>query len=72
VNLTDPTAIVTAVTDVLGVTDQLTSADQQALVNYLTDGGATTSIDLTDPDTRNRKLNGLFGLVLQSPAYQLH
>ncbi len=71
-SLTDPTAIVNAVTDVLGVTDQLTAADQAALTNYLTDGGAMPSIDLTDSDTRNRKLNGLFGLVLQSPAYQLY
>jgi len=70
--LSDPTAIVNAVTDALGVTDQLTAADQAAFINYLTDGGTQATVDLTDVDTRNRKLNGLFGLVLQSPAYQLH
>jgi len=31
-----------------------------------------TSLDLADDDTRNRKLHGLFGLLLQSPAHQLH
>jgi hypothetical protein len=29
-------------------------------------------IDLFDYDTQNAKLNGLFALVLQSPAYQVH
>lgn len=67
----DPNAILTAVTDVLGVTDQFTTADQDSLTNYLTDGGAMTTVDLTDPDTRNRKLNGLFALILQSPQYHL-
>ena len=72
INLTDPTAIVNAVTDALGVTDQLTATDQATLVNYLTDGGTQATIDLTNLDVRNRKLNGLFGLVLQSPTYQVH
>jgi uncharacterized protein (DUF1800 family) len=71
-SLTDPAQIVTAVTDVLGVTDQLTDTDRATLVDYLTDGAGSGTLDLTDDDTRNRKLNGLFGLVLQSPAYQLH
>ncbi len=65
-------AIVDAVTDVLGVTDQLTTAERQALVDYASDSGANPTLDLNDYDTRNRKLNGLFALVLQSPAYQLH
>jgi len=72
IHLTAPTDILTAVTDVLGITDQLTTDDQTSLLNYLTDGGANPSLDLTDYDTRNRKLNGLFALLLQSPAYQLH
>jgi len=71
-NLTDPNAILMAVTDVLGVTDQLTPAEQAKLIKYLTDNGANSSLDLTDYDTRNSKLNGLFCLVLQSPVYQLH
>jgi uncharacterized protein (DUF1800 family) len=70
--LTDAGAIVDAVTDVLGVTDQLTPAERAALVDYLTDHGAHPSLDLNDYDVRNTKLNGLFALVLQSPAYQLH
>jgi len=68
----DPNAILTAVTDVLGVTDQLTTTDQTNLLNYLTENGTQPTLDLTDYHTRNRKLNGLFALVLQSPAYQVH
>lgn len=68
----DPTAIVNAVTDVLGVTDQLTSTEKSKLVSYLTDNGTNPTLDLTDYDTRNAKLNGVFALVLQSPAYQVH
>lgn len=70
--LTDPGAIVDAVTDVLGVTDQLVAAERQALIDYLTDGDAASTINLNDPTLRNIKLTGLFGLVAQSPAYQLH
>jgi uncharacterized protein (DUF1800 family) len=71
-SLTDPDDIVGAVTDTLGVTDQLTAVERNALVDYLTDNGANPTINLNDSDVRNRKLNGLFALVLQSPAYQLH
>ena len=46
--------------------------ERQVLVDYASDGGANSTLDLNDYDTRNRKLNGLFALVLQSPAYQLH
>ena len=70
---TDATSIVKQVTDLFGVTDQITTAAHDALVSYLTDGGPpSTPIDLNEYDTRNRKLNGLVALVLQSPAYQLH
>ena len=34
--------------------------------------GRHGSINLLDFDTRNTKLHGLFALVMQSPAYQLH
>jgi uncharacterized protein (DUF1800 family) len=71
-SLTEPGAILDAVTDALGVTDQLTAAQRTVLLDYLTDAGARTSLDLEDDDTRNRKLHGLFGLLLQSPAHQLH
>jgi uncharacterized protein (DUF1800 family) len=70
--LTDPSAIVGAVTDVLAVTEQIDDDERQRLVDYLTDGGATTSLDLNDADVRNTKLHGLFALVMQLPAYQLH
>src|SRR5207249_1631233 len=64
-NLTDPTDIVIAVTDVLGITDQLTTTEKTKLVNYLTDNGANPTVDLQDYTTRDTKLNGLFALVLQ-------
>ena len=72
VNLTDPHDIVTAATDVLGITDQLTPSDTTPLVDYLTDGGVNPTIDLSDDVVRNTKLSGLFALVMQTPAYQLH
>jgi uncharacterized protein (DUF1800 family) len=70
--LTDPAAIVDAVSDVLGVKDRFTSAERSVLIDYLTAGGVEPTIDLNDSDVRNTKLNGLFALVLQSPTYQLH
>jgi uncharacterized protein (DUF1800 family) len=71
-SLTDPADIVAAATDVLGITDQLTDTEKAALANYLTDNGTNPTLDLTDFTTRDTKLNGLFALLLQSPAYQLH
>ncbi|MEO8604087.1 MAG: DUF1800 domain-containing protein [bacterium] len=67
IELTAPADIVDAVTQHLGVDDQLSVAERNALISYL--GGGP--IDLQDDETRNRKLHGLFCLVLQSPAYQL-
>jgi uncharacterized protein (DUF1800 family) len=67
--LTDANAIVDAVLAVCGVGALYTNTEKTALANYLTDGAGP--IDLADPDYRNRKLNGLFALVLESPAYQL-
>ncbi len=71
-NLTQPGEIVDAVTDVLGVTDQLVSEERQVLIDYLTDSGTSSTINLHDPTLRNIKLNGLFGLVVQAPVCQLH
>ena len=71
-DLTDAGTIVDAVTDVLGVTDQFSSSERAALLDYLTDGNPTAALDLHNDGVRNTKLNGLFGLVLQSPAYQVH
>jgi hypothetical protein len=74
--LTDPGDIVDAVTTQLGLksgpASQLTGVQRQALIDYLTDNGANPTLDLNDYDTRNRKLHGLYALVLQSPASQLH
>src|SRR5262249_42945478 len=52
--------IVDAVTQILGVSGELTAAETAALVTYL--GGP---IDLTDEAVRNKKLNGLFALVME-------
>jgi len=70
-NLTEPGSIVDAVTGVLGITDQLTAAERSALINYLTDNGTVTALDLTDSEVANVKLRGLFALVMQTAAYQL-
>jgi len=72
VGLTAPGAIVDAVTDVLGIADQLTVDERQALIDYLSDNGSNPVIDLTDPDVQNVKLHGLFALVLTAPAYHTH
>ena len=71
-DLTDPGDIVDAVSDSLGIPDQVTAAERMVYVNYLTDNGANPVIDLDDYDTRNTKLHGLYALIMQSPAYQLH
>jgi hypothetical protein len=71
-SLTDPGDIVDAVAAVLGVQDHLKAADRTALIAYLTDNGANPTLDLNDFDVRDKKLNGVFTLVMQSPAYQLH
>lgn len=70
-SLTEAGAVVDAVIDACGVTGLFTASERSALVDYLTDGSPGTPVDLTDYDFRDRKLRGLFGLVLQSPAFQL-
>jgi uncharacterized protein (DUF1800 family) len=73
-SLTDPGDIVDAVTSALQVGDQFPalSAERDALIAYLTDSGAAAPpFDLRDATFRNKKLHGLFCLVLQAPAYQL-
>ncbi len=67
--LTDANDIVDAVLTVCGVHASFTNVEKTVLANYLTDGAGP--IDLADADYRNQKLNGLFALVLESPAYQL-
>jgi len=71
-SLQAPDDILNAAGNVLGMTDQLSAQDRAFLIDYLTDGGALPLLDLEDEDLRHRKLHGLFALLLQSPAYQLH
>jgi uncharacterized protein (DUF1800 family) len=71
-SLTDPVAVLDETLASLGVADQVTPAQRAALLAYLTDGGTLPSLDLEDDDLRNAKLHGLFGLLLSSPAFQLH
>ena len=67
--LTDANAIVDAVLAVCGVSALFSNEEKTVLADYLTDGAGP--IDLADYGYRNQKLNGLFALVLESPAYQL-
>jgi len=72
--LTDPGDVVDAVTALLQVQDQfpVASAERNALIDYLTDSVVNPPpLDLRDVAYRNRKLHGLFCLILESPAYQL-
>ena len=71
-SLQAPDAILNAASGVLGLTDQLGAADRALLIDYLTDGGARLALDLNNLDLRHVKLHGLFALLLESPAYQLH
>jgi uncharacterized protein (DUF1800 family) len=68
----DAATVVDAVTDLLGVTDDLTTAERNALIDYLTDGSPATPVNLTDYETREKKVSGLLGLVMQSPSYHVH
>jgi uncharacterized protein (DUF1800 family) len=69
----DSGTVVDAVTTLLGVPDGFPpgSPERDALIDYLTDG-AGGDVDFTIFETRDKKLNGLVGLVLQSPAYLMH
>jgi uncharacterized protein (DUF1800 family) len=74
-SLTDPGDIVDAVLDALGIPDQLTitpGGERDILINYLTDGGTVSQLDLNDLDVQRTKLAGLFALVMQTAAFQLH
>ncbi|MCC6763251.1 MAG: DUF1800 domain-containing protein [Deltaproteobacteria bacterium] len=70
-DLSDPNDILTAATDVLGITGDLTAAEEATLITYLTDDGVNPALDLNDYETRNSKLHGLFALLMQTPAFQL-
>ncbi|MCC6765572.1 MAG: DUF1800 domain-containing protein [Deltaproteobacteria bacterium] len=71
-DLQAPGAILDAASALLGLTDQLSPDERTALIDYLSDGGTVSALNLNDLDTRGRKLHGLFALLLQSPAHQLH
>lgn len=63
----DPAVVVDAVTEYLGVKDDLSPAEIAAFRGFL--GGP---VDLSSDEQVRRKIHGLFVLVMQSPAYQLH
>jgi uncharacterized protein (DUF1800 family) len=69
--LSDPADIIDAAATVLAIEDQLTDPEIAVLSDYLTDDGANPMLNLYDYDVRNVKLNGLFALLMQSPAYQM-
>jgi uncharacterized protein (DUF1800 family) len=60
---------------IVAMQDLFNATERSALIDYLTDGdpaGEDFELDLaTDYQLRNTKLHGLFGLILQSPHYQL-
>ena len=64
---TDPDSVVDAVTEYLGVKDDLATGERDALKTFL--GG---NLNTADAEQVRTKLHGLFVLVMQSPAYQLH
>jgi uncharacterized protein (DUF1800 family) len=69
--LSDPTDILNAASDVLGISGDLTASEKSTLEDYLTDGGSNPTLDLNDYDVRNTKLHGLFALLMQTAAFQL-
>ena len=69
--LTDAGQIVDAALASLAMTDRFTSAERDSLIDYLTDNDPGQPVDLTDEQVRHTKLHGLYGLILQSPHYQL-
>ncbi len=71
----DPAAaadIADSVINVLGLTGQLTAAERDEVIEYLTDNGVNPILDLSNDFVRNVKLHGVFALLMQSPAFQLH
>lgn len=68
ITLSAPAAIVDTALQILQIDDQFGAADRQTLIDYLGPG----PIDFSDENTFNRKLRGLFALILQSPAYQVY
>jgi len=69
--LTDPNAIIDAVATVLGAIDQITTPTRNALYAYATNNATNLSVDLNSTDG-DKKLRGIFALIMQSPAYQMH
>jgi hypothetical protein len=71
IDLSDPADILNAASDVLGISGDLTANEKAILEDYLTDGNTNPTLDLNDYDVRNRKLHGLFALLMQTAAFQL-
>jgi hypothetical protein len=73
----DPAAVVDAVIAQFGL-DQgpapISAAQRNTLLDYLTDGGTNTSLDLSDAftDDAKVKVRGLAALVLQSAEQQVY
>jgi hypothetical protein len=66
-------AIVNAALDAMGIPDQLDDDQKDALRTYLTEPGAITShVDLSDAEVVDEKIRGLFLLIIESPAYNMH
>ena len=63
----DPDVVVNAVAEYLGVKDDLSAGEIAAFKAFL--GGP---VNLANDSEVRRKIHGLFVLVLQTPAYQLH
>jgi hypothetical protein len=70
--LSAPAAIVEEAASILGINDHLDAEERTILEADLIENGLVATLNLNDYNTRNTKLNGLFALLLQSPAYQLH
>ena len=68
-----PRAIAEAVAAACGINERLTESDYQILVDYLTEGFPDQEIDLSELGEESeidRKIRGLFALMLSSPAFQ--
>jgi uncharacterized protein (DUF1800 family) len=69
--LTDPVEILDAVLDSLNMKSQFDETERGYLLDYLTNDGALTSLDLKDYLTVRLRLTGLYGLVMNAPNFQL-
>lgn len=71
-SLTNPEAVVDAALQALGIDGELTAVERQVFVDYLTDDGTVTTLDLTTDLTQQVKLRGLFEMLMYTPQFQVH